>query len=156
METKITVDRHEASKEVLILISGILNQDIEIPIILDCQKLTVDFLNLTHINSNGISKWCSWIRLHKGVQAVYLENCPYIFVRSFSMIIGMIGGNTVVKSFFVPYFSSPTGERKNVLFTFGVHFDSNGLKKMPYILDDKGNTMELDVLKDKYFSFLKK
>jgi hypothetical protein len=61
-----------------------------------------------------------------------------------------------VASFYVPYYSEETDERKDVLFMLGKEYTLDGNLKMPSIKDSKGNEMEIDVNQKTYFSFIKK
>ena len=78
-----------------------------------------------------------------------------LMVKNFESIKGFLGKRARVFSFIVPFYSESTGERKNFLATWGVHYDAKGEVRIPEQLDSKGDPMEMDVVPDIYFSFLK-
>ncbi len=136
--------------------SGPLNEHIVIPPIDKSKPLSINMKKITLINSYGIRIWCKWIQENKEFKDLTLEECPFVFVNNFSKISGFITNLITVKSFYVPFFSEESQERKDVLFHLGEDYQINGFLRIPDIKDSKGEYMELDVNPIKYFSFLKR
>lgn len=115
----------------------------------------VDMQELTYINSVGVRVWIRWITEVSKKNRVFLIRCPALVVKNFSSIRGMLNKNTIVQSFYVPYYDEKYNERKNVLFIRGKHFLDDGTLQMPVMKDGNGVEMEPDVIEQTYFSFLK-
>ena len=78
-----------------------------------------------------------------------------LFVKAF----GQITGDNKKHRGVIPsgaYYSDSLGERKNVVVHFNEHYFKDGSYKLPEIKDSTGQEMEVDVLEDAYFAFLKK
>lgn len=117
------------------------------------QKLTINLENVTFMNSVGTRSWCLWIQRFREPTEVTLVRCPAIVVKSFSIVRGILTDHCTVQSFYVPYYSQATGERKDFLAIRGTHFLGPQVS-IPPVHDSKGAVMELDVA-DSYFAFLK-
>src|SRR5436190_4689142 len=78
--------------------------------------LRVDLLGVSHVNSLGVRAWCEWLRLQKARTKVTMCNCPVFMVRQFSSVRGTLTSNSIIESFFVPFFSPESDERKEHLF----------------------------------------
>jgi len=141
------------STHTLLTLSGVLGEDAELPELGMKIPIRINFKNLTRINSRGVKKWYLWIHRFKTPAKVYLEDCPPNLINCFNMVKGSLTEFTQIDSFYVPCYSSKTGERKDVLLIRGKHF-SNTSVTVPEQKDSKGGVMELDV-HDSYFSFLK-
>ena len=119
-------------------------------------SLTINMEEVTRLNSNGARAWMVWVSGIPSTLPVYLEECPVIVIKSFSLIKGVFLPNMDVLSFYVPFCSDETGERTNVLLEKGKHYFEDGNVKLPTITDAKGEPMEIDVIAEAYFSFLKR
>lgn len=60
-----------------IKIFGALDEQSRLPENIFCEKLFVDFENLTTLNSSGIRTWINWTQQLKSVKKIYLENCRF-------------------------------------------------------------------------------
>lgn len=120
------------------------------------RTLVIQMGEVTRLNSHGTRQWALWAKTIPAAAEVSLEECPVIFVKSFALIKGVLLPNMSVNSFYVPYFSDETGERKNVLVRRGVDFFDDGRINLPVHKDSKGGFMEVDALQPGYFAFLKK
>lgn len=156
MSADSQVEVIQKPEETVLMIGTLLNEDTVLPGLIQHPRLIVDFQNLKHVNSFGIKKWCQWMKQHNTVRTIILDHCPYIFSRSFPIVVGMVGGNTRVRSLYVPYFSEKTNERKDILYKHGEHFDDKGPKSVTPPVDRDGKPMVLDVEEDQYFRFVKK
>jgi len=120
-------------------------------------EIMIDLGHVTSISSTGIKNWLSWVNSELSGKTINLTRCPLVVVDQLNMIEGFLPKNATVDSFFVPYFCEESGAEKRVLFRQGVEFD--GVKIFPpdnVKCDETGEIMEMDVIEEKYFLFLKK
>ncbi|MBC7458202.1 MAG: hypothetical protein H7235_07995 [Bdellovibrionaceae bacterium] len=151
-----SVDVAETSADIKLTFHGSLSENSSMPVISTVNRpILIDMLDLKYINSYGIKLWCQWTLQQQSVKQIIFENCPFVFVKHITAVRGLWTSNMTMKSFFVPYYSDEAQERKDVLFTEGVHFTQQGVREIPQVQDSKGQPMELDVNKSTYFSFLK-
>lgn len=153
MKQKFEVKVKQELKDTRVEISGALNEHAELPDLRMNLPIHINLKNLTMLNSLGTKTWVTWARRFRPPIAIHLEQCPPVFVKSFSMVKGFLTEVMHVDSFFVPFYSQATGERQDFLVVRGQHFDKGAIK-VPELKDSKGNVMEADV-SGNYFSFLK-
>jgi hypothetical protein len=153
VKQKFEVRVNPDAKETRVEMSGALNEHAELPDLRMNLPIHINLKNLTMLNSLGTKSWVTWARRFRPPVKIHLEQCPPVFVKSFSMVKGFLTDTMQVDSFFVPFYSTATGERKDFLVVRGEHFDKGAIK-VPELTDSKGNVMESDVSSN-YFSFLK-
>ncbi len=153
MKQRFEVKVNPDAKETRVEMSGALNEQAELPDLRVNLPIHINLKNLTMLNSLGTKTWVTWARRFRPPLKIHLEQCPPVFVKSFSMVKGFLTEVMQVDSFFVPFYSQATGERKDFLVVRGEHFDGVSVR-VPELKDSKGNTMESDVSAN-YFSFLK-
>ena len=119
-------------------------------------KLIINLDLVTGLNSVGTRLWCRWIEAANGkYPEIIIEEAPMLFVKAFGQIQGALTKNCKVASLKVPYYSDSLGENKNVTVKLGEHYSYDGPFQLPEVKDSVGNLMEVDVIEDAYFSFLK-
>lgn len=136
-------------------LSGTFDETAVLPKIDLAPVIVVCLRNVVRLNSLGTRTWCDWVREVPASVQIHVENCPFTFVNAFNDVFGSHPRNLVVQSFFVPFVSEATGERRDILFQRGDHFDDDGNVRPPRVLDSLQRPMEMDVLPD-YFGFLKR
>lgn len=134
-------------------LSGSFDESAVLPPILLAPTIIICLREVERLNSVGTRTWCEWIREVPADVKIYVENCPFTFINAFNDVFGSHPRNLQVRSFFVPFVSEATGERKDILFTRGQDFDSQSVKAPPTVLDSLNRRMEMDVLPG-YFGFL--
>jgi len=142
----------------LIVLGGHLDEDANLDTVSvgETPELIIDFNEVTTINSCGIREWIKWIKTIPTGKSITYVNCPKIIVDQVNMVSGFIPENGKIKSFYVPYYCENTDSEKMILFTEGKEFSGSTLKVPDNITDDNtGEEMEMDVIKTKYFKFLK-
>lgn len=147
---------HVNTVENILELSGDLDEHCQIPTFKENKNIRIKLGKVTSVNSYGVKIWCQWINSHKEWGAILLEECPFVFVKNFHSVRGFLTPNVTVLSFYVPYFSDETDERKDVLFIRERDFTKDGFIRFPEVTDAKGIKMELDVIESSYFAFLKK
>jgi len=139
----------------LVEVSGPIDESASFPELRSEGHIRVDLTNVTRINSVGTRTWCVWIQRFRAPAEVILIGCPVCIVSVFTAVRGVLGKQCRVYSFIIPFYSVDTGESKNVLAVWGQHFDHSGKLKLPPVIDSKGVPMEMDVIPETYFAFLK-
>jgi hypothetical protein len=117
-------------------------------------RVVVDLEGVNFINSVGTRSWCLWLQRLRAPVIVTMVRCPVIMVKSFSSIKSFVTDQCVVESFFIPFYSETTGERKDFLAIRGTHFEDMNVR-IPEIRDSNGQVMDMDVIPEIYLSFLR-
>jgi hypothetical protein len=116
-------------------------------------EIFFDFKNITGIQSCGVREWLKLIKNIKNIP-IYFNNCPKIIIDQINMVDGFLPKNAHVASFYVPYYSEATEEETHLLYE--VKANQNQCLKLKEVHDSLGNPMELGVLEQRYFQFLKR
>lgn len=155
--SKFNITINQAEKKKTVHIEGVLDEDFifsKYPLT-DADEVEFHLGKLKNINSCGIREWINWMGTIKSVN-IKLVECPKVIVDQINMVQGFISKNTVVESFYVPYFNEESGTEKNVLFSLGKEYSNGEIKYPATVTDEAGKPMEVDVIESKYFKFLKK
>lgn len=118
------------------------------------RKITFNLSGVLAINSCGIREWIKWFS-QVGDAKIEFNACPKVMIEQFNMIDSVKPKAALVVSFYVPYYNEEKNIEKNILYVRGKDFDENGVKVESVISDDEGGQLEIDVIADKYFHFLK-
>lgn len=155
--SKFNIVISQVEKKKTVHIEGVLDEDFIFSKYPLSEAEEVEFYlgKLKNINSCGIREWINWMGTIKSVKIKLIE-CPKVIVDQINMVQGFISKNTVIESFYVPYFNEEAGTEKNVLFSLGKEYTNSELNYPKEITDESGRSMELDVIESKYFKFLKK
>ena len=147
-------------EKLVMRVSGKLNETAEFDMIRlpKSNSLEIDLVDLTFINSMGIRIFKDWV--HKlEVPELRFSYCPRIFIDQVNMVAEFIPKGSKIQSFYVPYYNEHSDEEKNVLFIRDEHFkleDGEPEINPPAVKDSKGQDMEIDILPEKYFAFIKR
>lgn len=142
-----------------VAISGIVDEYADFSEFERCaqQTLTVDFANVTRMNSSGVRSWIQTMTRHK--VKLLLRNCSSVVVEQFSMIPEFIGKNGYVESFFVHYHCVSCDYETRQLLVPGKDIqigDSPHVDlRLPEACPQCGDAVELDHNPDIYFGFLR-
>lgn len=117
-------------------------------------EMLINLDQVKMINSLGIREW---IKFMGSMSATKIEfvNCPKIFIDQVNMVQGFIGSNCKIVSFYVPYFNEDANVEKNVLYSDGKEFGAGFLKVASSVVGEDGTELDIDVVEQKYFKFLK-
>ena len=118
------------------------------------EKVIFDFDKIEMINIHGIKKWLQWIQTTFQRSELSFVHCPPCIVDQFNTIKGFLPPQSNVESFYVPYYNSKSDQKKNILFRKNFEFKDGKIFPPDLVTDDKGEDMEIDVIEEKYFSFL--
>lgn len=120
------------------------------------EKIYLDLSEIQAINSCGIREWIKWIKTAPKNSYFIYSKCPKVIVDQINMVAGFLPQNGHVESFYVPYYCDESGEEKMVLFEQGKEVKGSELVPPENIKsDESGEVMEMDVIEEKYFKFLK-
>jgi hypothetical protein len=125
--------------------------------------LTIDFKELTYINSIGIRSWILWkssSRFPVNISVVAI-NCPTVIINQASTVVGYFDSRFTIASLLAPYNCESCQYEEAVLWSLGADYQyatdtkpysisPHAIKKCPKC----GEIMELDVIHDKFFKFL--
>lgn len=155
MKSNVTL-KSEGDK-LLVKIHGVIDEEIKLTkeSLASAKSIDFDFAEVKGINSCGIREWIRWISPFPNTPMVY-KNCPKVIVDQINMVDGFLPVNALVESFYVPYYCDESEEEKHVLFIYGKEFSEKGMNYPAEVLDSKNNPMEIDVIENKYFRFLRK
>lgn len=146
--------------KLVVRMSGKLNEhaDLEMITVPQADAVEIDLSELILINSMGIRNLRDWLLAIKAPVLTF-SYCPRVFIDQVNMVLDFIPKHSKILSFYVPYYGDSSGEDKAILFTRGEQFtvtgDSTNIS-WPQVFDSKGKEMDVDVVGDRYFGFLKK
>jgi len=156
MAESFSLTQSEQAGRLQIIVRGMVNEKAEFPKIPPVPELYIDLEKVEGLNSTGTRNWCFWVRQIPSPTQIYLEKCPILFVKAFNQISGALPSNASVQSFFVPFIADESGERKDILFVRDENFSDSSSLQIPVVFDSGGKLMEMDVLQQSYFEFLKR
>lgn len=119
--------------------------------------IEIDLGNVNSLNSNGIRSFKLWLASLKN-PVIWFTKCPHFFINQVNAINNFLPPQSKIMSFYVPFYSSKTDEEKFVLFTDGQEITNRGgglFINIPSVLDKTGHVMEMDIVSDKFFAFLR-
>lgn len=147
-------------EKLVIRMAGKMNEasDLELIMVPQASSVEIDLIDLTLINSMGIRIFRDFARSIRSPELLF-SYCPRVFIDQVNMVLDFIPRHSRIMSFYVPYYNEVSGEEKAVLFTRDEHFTVHEgalTLKPPLVLDSKAGEMEMDIVGDRYFSFLKR
>lgn len=118
------------------------------------EKMIINLEGVNFLNSVGTRSWCLWLQRFRAPVQISMVRCPVIMVKSFSSVKSFLTDRCTIDSFYVPFYSEKTGERKDFLAVRGSHFGETEIK-LPELKDSAGDLMEIDVIPELYLLFIK-
>jgi len=154
--SKFQSNLNRQGAKVIVQLGGIIDEDADFTTlsIQDAQEVHVDMDEIKSINSCGIREWIKWIGASGKSKIVY-SKCPKVIVDQMNMVDGFLPQSATVESFYVPYYNEDSGSEKNVLFRYGVEYKDGQVQFPTAVKDESGQPMEMDVIENKYFKFIK-
>jgi hypothetical protein len=153
----LKVDIKKTGNDTTLIFAGPLDENCQLP---DMSKgyqgrLIIDLGGLTALNSLGCRKWVLWIKEITSKNGGFLRNCSPNVINQINVLSGFVPELMKVESFYVPYACEKCGHEERILLTRGQEFGPKKISvadKMP--CHKCGGTMEMDVVKDRYFNFV--
>lgn len=146
----ISLKVNKQSTLLAINVEGSIDEDASLPSLdfSGISHICFDFKELKLINSCGIRDWVNWLKAFPTSLKIEYTQCPPILIDQINMISGLLPQGGIVSSFYVPYFSEKEDDVVLQLFNKG--------QEVPEEISlPSGETVELDVIPEKYFKFLK-
>lgn len=159
---KITTSRE--INRILLKIEGSIDETAHFPPF-NCKPadaIYVDLGGVVHINSVGVKNWILFLKKVPFVNVVHYQNIPRIMVDQINMVSGFMNANSVITSFYVPYYCEKCSKSSQKLFVSGVDFDFETkrvdfeTKNTEYVCVQKDCEIAMDVMPNKYFRFVTK
>lgn len=107
------------------------------------------------ISSIGIAAWIKWMETLSELPEIKIFEASKAMVDQFNMVQNFLPKQSKVHSFYAPFWSEKTEEDKLGLLVYGDHFRDGTLIQLPKVYDSEGHEMDLDIVPEKYFRFLK-
>lgn len=117
-------------------------------------EMIINLDQVKMINSLGIREWIKFMGTVAAAKIEFIK-CPKIFIDQVNMVQGFITPNCKITSFYVPYFNEDSNAEKNVLYSEGKEFGAGFLNVAGSVKGEDGTDLDLDVVEQKYFKFLK-
>ena len=154
--SKLTYSKQKNDQCLVLSLSGQIDESFpqELMGLSESDFIQINLEGVKMINSLGIREWIKFITQLKASR-IELVKCPKIFIDQVNMVQGFITPSCKVVSFYVPYFNEDESVEKSVLFSEGVDFGQDYLNIKPQIEAEDGMILEIDVIEQKYFKFLK-
>jgi len=144
-----------SSDQAILDFHGPLNENAKLPDVpKGVSSVVVRLHGVSQLNSLGVREWCAWIKKLEPPIKIHLEGCPFIFVKSFSLIRGALTANTTIGSMYLPVYSTVTKEERYALLERGTHFSDAGILSLADFKDSQGQVMQLDEIAKRYLGFL--
>lgn len=154
--SKLQFNIHNEDTQTIAILSGQIDESFpsELFAIKYEQSVVINLEQIKMINSLGIREWIKFVAVLSQSQ-VELQKCPKIFIDQVNMVQGFITPNFKIMSFYVPYFNEDANIEKNVLYSFGQEYGDGFLNVKDSVNSEDGSELEIDVVEQKYFKFLK-
>jgi len=138
--------------------AGSIDEDAQLPGIPPAAKsVAISLAHLKVINSSGIRGWVSWLKTLPPDCEVKYMFCPQVFVDQMNMVADLLRGHAYVESLYLPYFCPSCNELTSVLVTdFSNYVNGTATPQATVACRKCKSDAELDVVPEKYFSFLKR
>lgn len=154
---------HEQDNQVELVLSGSIDEDSDFNTIPKIEKnlLLIDLSQVTMINSCGIRDWVKWTKTLAPHVQMHIKKCPKFIIDQINILQGFLPQNSLVLSFYMPYFCEDCNVEKQLLFERGVHFQEATSEKEAFVdydlevlCDQCKTAMSMDVIPTKFFKFL--
>ncbi|MCB0365164.1 MAG: hypothetical protein H6624_18880 [Bdellovibrionaceae bacterium] len=164
MEDGLQIDQSKSGDQLLLTFRGDINENADFSGVelSGAKEIVLDMAQIRLLNSVGLRSWLLWIKTFAGDRSLVFINCPRHVVDQMNILDGFLPLSARVESFFVPYFCEHCEKTDSVLAVRGKDYmEATANAKEGVTLPDEktcphcNQQMEMDVLKDRYFSFLK-
>lgn len=118
--------------------------------------VVLDLEKVTSINVHGVKKWMDWAYNTLSRSSITLIHCPPCIVDQINTFEKFLPSHAVIDSFYVPYYSNKSNSEKKILFQRGKEFKEGEIFPPDLLLEEEGEDMEIDVVEERYFSFILK
>lgn len=164
MDDRIAISQTRNGDQMTLALTGNLNENAEFPQldVNGVREVVLDLSGIKMLNSVGLRSWLLWIKTFAQKTGLVFVNCPRHVVDQMNILDGFLPTHARVDSFFVPYFCESCDATESILARRGQDFmEGTADTREGVTLPDERpcphcqKPMEMDVLRDRYFSFLK-
>lgn len=128
----------------------------------DIKSTVFDLENVTLLNSCGLRSWIFWVKEIPQEVVKVFKRCPRMVVDQMNILEGFIPPNSIIESFYIPFYCEDCDEEINQLAIKGEDYvlataesESSVAIKEDVICPECNNEMDLDILPQRYFKFLR-
>ncbi len=126
------------------------------------KTILLDLDKVTFLNSCGLRSWILWIKeVPRDILKIF-KKCPPMVVEQMSVLDGFVPQNSIIESFYIPYYCEDCDVDAKYLALRGEDFvgasvdsESEVALRDNMICPDCNKEMDLDILPQKYFKFLR-
>jgi hypothetical protein len=164
MQDRMIVAVEVSGQALNLKISGSISELADFPElnIKDITDFSVDFGDVTYVNSAGVRRWVKWmwaIEKDRPQIKFYIQRCPARIVRQILAISSFVPKKTVVQSFFAPYFCENDSKSFAKLIVvepwFQKDFDALSKKLNELVkCESCGHLMSFDASVDDYYNLI--
>lgn len=150
---KLQIQIEQVRKTVYAILVGSIDEDADFERIptQGIISFNFDMNGIEAINSCGIREWIQLLdRMDTHAKVVY-RNCPSCIVDQFNIAADLTMRNATIESFYAPYYCGFCDKESSQLLTME---DVIETKDLPSRLCDCGRTLQADVPKEGYLSFM--
>ena len=149
LEIQIT----ENGSEVEAVFVGQIDEDADFSPLLGVSASTMvfDLGKVSLINSCGIREWIEFQKSLPQETKITYRKCPQVIVEQLNIVKGFIRENSLIESFFAPYYNEAKDEEVKILLTPAQVVEG----KAPAMNSSEGEELEFDEVEMQYFNFLK-
>lgn len=157
MASKLNFERSETAEGIVIIFSGLIDEDADFQRLSihsgqTDKKLIFDFSHVTLLNSCGIREWISFTdKLSNSIPITY-RNCPQIIIEQMNMVHGFIKPGAKIESFYAPYYCVKCDREAKILLKTT---DVIKGQAPQCFCEHCQQEMEFDAIENQYFNFLK-
>ncbi len=153
---KLTLNKQILQDELNVQLIGHIDEDADFKELLGLEqkKITLDFNQVSMINSCGIREWIRFLEKIPEESSIYYVNCPQIIIEQINMVHGFIRKGAEIHSFYAPYFCEKCEKESKIRLESSQVLNRKAPKvSCPHC---KAESMDFDAIEGQYFSFLGK
>ena len=164
MDESLKIEQSKNGDQLHLVFRGDINENADFSDVslVGAKEIVLDMAQIRLLNSVGLRSWLLWIKSFAGDSSLVFINCPRHVVDQMNILDGFLPLTARVESFLVPYYCEHCEKTDSVLAVRGKDYmEATADAKEGVTLPDEkpcphcNQQMEMDVLKDRYFSFLK-
>jgi hypothetical protein len=150
----LKIDQVAKGSDVHLKLSGMLDENAALPEfpLGIAGRLEIDLQSLTMINSLGCRVWAKWIKTVNAKTGVHLLGCSSAFIAQVNVLQNFIPSTVHIESMQVPYTCLKCNHSEKAVYPVATAETAPETCPCPRC----GGSMELTVVRAKYFHFLQK
>lgn len=156
MSSKFNVELNIQNGKADVKLIGLMDEDMDLTKVnsVNEENLTIDFNEVSGINSCGIRDWITFLSELPQNMKIHYINCPQVIIEQMNMVKGFLPEGADIESFYAPFFCESCDNEQKVLMKPADVVDG----KAPTDLECRScgaKGLEFDALPNQYFHFIK-